>query len=77
MRKGGLSKFHAMAIFTVLAVKVLKKDWNMSEISLSRREKGHNHRENISRRKKMPLCLRNSSRRETKRTSCANISLLP
>ena len=35
----GLSKFHAMAIFTVLAVKLLKSYWNVSEISLSRREK--------------------------------------
>ena len=37
--KGGLSKFHAMAIFTVLAMKLLNSYWNVSEISLSRCEK--------------------------------------
>ena len=48
-----------MAIFTVLPVKMLKSDWNVNEISLSRREKshghrekGHNHHENISRHEK-------------------------
>ena len=38
LRSKGSSKFHAMAIFTVLAVKLLKSYWNVSEISLSRHE---------------------------------------
>lgn len=44
MRFGGLSKFHTMAILTVRAVKMITY-CNVSEISLSSREKSHGHHE--------------------------------
>ena len=37
---------------------IVKNYWNVSEISLSRREKGHSHCENISHCEKRSLCLR-------------------
>ena len=54
-RKGGLSKFHAMPIFTVQAVKVRKifgmwVKFLFHAVKISRSEKVYNRRENISRR---------------------------
>ena len=85
-QKGGLTKFHTMAIFTVLAVKVLKNYWNVS-----RREKSHGHHEICHAVKKVATTMKIFhavkkgcnvweifwTLHETKCTSWANISLLP
>ena len=87
-RKGGLSKFHAMAIFTVVAVKLLKNYWNVSEISLSRREKftasvkyftpwkGSQSPEKYFTPWNKVILFEKISHRETKWTSYINIILL-
>ena len=49
-RKKGAYPNFTLWLFHGPGREIVKNYWNVSEISLSRREKGHSHRENISRR---------------------------
>ena len=50
--KRGLIQISRYGYFHHPGREIVKNYWNVSEISLSRREKDHSHRENISRREK-------------------------
>ena len=49
-RKKGAYPNFTLWLFHGPGREIVKNYWNVSEISLSRHEKGHSHRENISRR---------------------------